>query len=215
MGKQRVMPKTGPFQKYIKKYEDWFNENKYAYESEINAIKEILPEFKSGIEIGVGSGRFALPLKIDLGIEPSPKMGKIAETRGINVIDAVAENIPFEDESFDMVLMVTTLCFLDDARKAFSEIYRVLEPKGYFVNGFVDKNSRVGRIYQKYKDKSIFYSIAVFYSTEEVVKLLKEAGFKNIEFRQTIFNTLNNINKVEPVKEGFGQGSFIVVLAQK
>jgi len=210
-----MMPKTGPFQKYAKKYEDWFNENKYVYQSEVNAIKEILPEFKSGIEIGVGSGKFALPLKIDLGIEPSSKMRKIAETRGITVVDAVAENIPFEDESFDMVLMVTTLCFLDDARKAFSEIYRVLEPKGYFVNGFVDKNSRIGRIYQKNKDKSIFYSIAVFYSTEEVIKLLKEAGFKNIEFRQTIFNTLNNIKKVEPVKEGFGEGSFIVVLAQK
>ena len=210
-----MMPKTGPFQKYAKKYEDWFNENKYVYQSEVNAIKEILPEFKSGIEIGVGSGKFALPLKIDLGIEPSPRMRKIAETRDITVVDAVAENIPFEDESFDMVLMVTTLCFLDDSRKAFSEIYRVLEPKGYFINGFVDKNSRIGRIYQKYKDKSIFYNIAVFYSTEEVVKLLKEAGFKNIEFRQTIFNTLNNIKKVEPVKEGFGEGSFIVVLAQK
>jgi len=215
MGRQGVTAKTGPFEEYTGKYEDWFEENKYAYQSEVNAVKEILPGFKNAVEVGVGSGRFALPLDIKLGIEPSARMRKIAQSRGIDVIDAVAEDLPFEDISFDLVLMVTTLCFLDDAKKAFSEVYRILKPDGYFINGFVDKNSKVGRIYQKHKHKSIFYSIASFYSTEEVIDLLKEAGFKNFEFRQTIFNTLDNIDDVEPVKEGYGEGSFIAVRAQK
>jgi ubiquinone/menaquinone biosynthesis C-methylase UbiE len=113
------MPKIEPFEKNILKYEDWFKENKYAYQSEVNAIKDILPNFDNGIEIGVGSGKFALPLGIKLGIEPSFEMRKIAESRGIRVIDGVAENLPLEDESFELVLMVTTLCFLDDPEKHF------------------------------------------------------------------------------------------------
>jgi ubiquinone/menaquinone biosynthesis C-methylase UbiE len=215
MGKQRMIAKIKPFEEYTEKYEDWFEENRYAYQSEVNAVKDILPEFKNAVEIGVGSGKFALPLDIKLGIEPSAGMRKIARSRGIRVIDAAAEDLPFEDGSFDLALMVTTLCFLDDAKKAFSEVCRILKPDGYFINGFVDKNSKVGKIYQKHKHKSIFYNIATFYSTEEVIDLLKESGFKNFEFRQTIFNTLDNIDKIEPVKEGYGEGSFMAVRAQK
>jgi len=37
-----------------------------------------------------------------------------------------------------------------------------------------------------------------------VVKILKETGFKNFEFRQTIFNNLDKINQVEKIKEGYG-----------
>ena len=209
------MPKIRPFEKYTDQYENWFEKNRYVYQSEINAIRVILPDFKNGIEIGVGSGRFAKPLGIKFGVEPSYEMRKIAQSRGIEVVDSAAEKLPFKDCSFDLALMVTTLCFLDDERKAFIEIYRILKPGGYFINGFVDKNSRVGRIYQKNKQKSVFYREAIFFTTEEVVKLLEKTGFKDFEFRQTVFSTLDKINQVEKIKEGYGEGSFVVIRAQK
>jgi len=209
------MPKTGPFEKYKDQYENWFEKNKYVYQSEINAIRGILPDFKKGVEIGVGSGRFAEPLGIKFGIEPSYEMRKVVQSRGIEVVDSVAENLPLEDCSFDLTLMVTTLCFLDNARKAFNEIYRILKPGGYFINSFVDKNSKVGRIYQKNKQKSVFYREAIFFATEEVVRLLEKTGFKNFKFRQTIFNNLDEINQVEKIKEGYGEGSFIVIKAKR
>ncbi len=211
----RLMPKTEPFEKYTDRYENWFERNRYVYHSEINAIREVLPDFKDGVEIGIGSGRFAEPLGIKFGIEPSSKMRKIARSKGIKVVESVAENLPFKDCSFDLALMVTTLCFLDDEVKAFREMYRVLRYGGYFINGFIDENSRVGRIYQKNKQKSVFYRIANFFNTEEVVKLLKKTGFKDFKYRQTVFNTLDNINKVEKVEEGYGEGSFVVIRAQK
>lgn len=214
-GVYRLMPKTEPFEKYTDRYENWFERNRYVYHSEINAIREVLPDFKDGVEIGIGSGRFAEPLGIKFGIEPSSKMRKIARSKGIKVVESVAENLPFKDCSFDLALMVTTLCFLDDEVKAFREIYRVLRYGGYFINGFIDENSRVGRIYQKNKQKSVFYRIANFFNTEEVVKLLKKTGFKDFKYRQTVFNTLDNINKVEKVEEGYGEGSFVVIRAQK
>lgn len=109
------MPKIEPFEKHTQQYEDWFENNKYAYQSEINAMKLLMPDFKNGVEIGVGSGKFASPFGIKFGVEPSSKMADISRRRGIKVIEGVCENLPLKNESFDMVLMVTTLCFLDDA----------------------------------------------------------------------------------------------------
>lgn len=209
------MPKIEPFQKHAIKYDRWFEENKYIYQSEINAIKDIIPRFDTAVEIGMGSGKFAVPLGIKFGVEPSEKMREAARRRELRVIDGVAENLPLENKSFDLVLMVTTLCFLDDAKKAFSEVFRLLMPGGYFVCGFIDKNSSLGKIYQKYKEKSVFYKIATFYSTDEIISLLKETGFKNNQFHQTIFQPLDKIKKAEPVKEGYGDGSFVVIRAQK
>ena len=68
------MPKIEPFQKHTIKYDRWFEENKYAYQSEINSIKELLPAFNTAVEIGIGTGKFALPLGIKFGIEPSENL---------------------------------------------------------------------------------------------------------------------------------------------
>lgn len=65
------MPKIEPFEKYAARYEDWFVKHRFAYESELMEIKAQLPESENSIEIGVGSGRFATPLGIELGVEHS------------------------------------------------------------------------------------------------------------------------------------------------
>ena len=80
------MAKTKPFDEYTSQYEDWFERNKFAFESELRAIREQLPKSNNGIEIGVGSGRFAIPLGIKIGVEPSRKMREIAQKRGIEPI---------------------------------------------------------------------------------------------------------------------------------
>jgi SAM-dependent methyltransferase len=209
------MQKVEPFEKYAKEYEDWFERNRFAYLSELQAIKSQLLENGYGLEIGVGSGRFAAPLGIKLGVEPSKKMGEIAKQRGIDVREGVAEYLPFDDAQFDFALMVTTICFLDDVETAFGEAYRVLKPDGCLINGFIDKDSPLGNLYQRHKKDSLFYRVATFYSVEEVISHLKKTGFKNFSFTQTIFNSLAEIRDVEPIKDGYGEGSFIVIKARK
>ncbi|WP_297501463.1 class I SAM-dependent methyltransferase [Thermococcus sp.] len=209
------MPKTEPFERHHDRYENWFERHRYAYLSELEAVRRLLPEDGKGAEIGVGTGRFAQPLGIELGVEPSRAMAEVARKRGIEVIEEVAENLPFPDESLDYLLMVTTICFVDDPERALREAYRVLKPGGALIIGFVDRNSPIGKYYEEHREESVFYRDARFFSTEELLELLKEIGFKKFEIVQTLFHRLDEVKGLEPVKPGYGEGSFVVIKAVK
>ena len=209
------MAKIEPFEKYTEQYDLWFEKNHYVYRSEVLAIMELLTKNKNGVEIGVGSGRFAFPLGIKRGIDPSAKMRKLAKNRGIEVINGVAENLPYPDNSFDYALMVTTICFLDDIQKAFNEVYRILNKDGFFIIGFIEKESPIGKIYQANKEKNPFYNSAIFYSTQDVLCYLNNSNFQSYSFCQTIFQPLDKIKKIEPIRKGYGKGSFVVIKASK
>jgi len=209
------MAKTEPFERHTIKYEEWFEKNEFAYKSELQAVRYLLPKKGAGVEIGVGTGRFAEPLGIRVGVEPSKAMRKVAQKRGIEVIDGVAEALPFEDCLFDFALMVTTICFVGDIETSFKEAFRVIKPAGFFINGFVDRKSSLGRFYHKHRVKNVFYKIATFYSVNEIIPYLKKAGFQNLAFTQTIFHALEEIKEVEAMKEGYGEGSFVVVSGMK
>ena len=204
-----------PFEKHAKEYDVWFDENELVYLSELEAVKSMLPDSGTGIEIGVGTGRFAAPLGIKLGLEPSKSMASLARQRGIEVAEGMAESLPFEDSSFDFVLMVTVICFLNDVGKALSEAYRVLKPGGCIVIAFIDKNSPIGKMYEQRKNEDVFYKEATFYSVEEVSDLLQQAGIKNLSFCQTVFQDTAEGEQVEKPQPGYGKGSFVVVRAEK
>ena len=209
------MPKILPFQRYTGQYEDWFSDHRWVYEAELRAVKALLPGSDRGLEVGVGTGRFAEPLGIKTGLEPSVRMREIARRRGIKVLAGVAENLPFGDGEFDLVLMVTTVCFLDDIHKAFREAYRVLVNGSFFIAGIVDRNSLIGQKYLKHQNESVFYKLATFFSVDEVVKIMRQSGFIDFRFRQTIFRSLSVTDDKEPVKLGYGEGSFVVVRGRK
>jgi len=207
--------KIEPFEKHASDYEAWFENYRFVYESELKAIKEQLPKEGDGVEVGVGSGRFAAPLGIRLGVDPSSKMRELARNRGITAIDGVAEKLPFDDCRFHFFLMVTTICFLDDIEAAFKEAHRILQPAGYLIIGLIDKNSPVGTLYQQQKSESVFYKVATFFSVDEVTSYLKKTGFIDLKFTQTIFHRLSEIKKLEPIQKGYGDGSFVVIKALK
>jgi SAM-dependent methyltransferase len=209
------MLKTEPFELYASEYDEWFIRNHFAYLSEMIAIKRVLPEHGKGIEIGVGTGRFAAPLGIEIGVEPSKNMRIIAEQRGVSVLDGIAEKLPFEDKKFDYALMVTVVCFLDDINRSFAEVHRILKDRGCLIIGFIDKSSPLGKHYNLHKKKNHFYNMATFYSVDEITIILKKAGFTNLDYSQTIFHDPAELTKLEPVKPGFGQGLFVVVRGQK
>jgi ubiquinone/menaquinone biosynthesis C-methylase UbiE len=203
------------FDENASRYDQWFQENRHVYQSELLTLSQMLPAGADSLEIGVGSGRFADPLSVEFGIEPSEEMAGLARRRGIKVVSGVAEALPFRDSVFDCVLMVTTICFVDDIQIAFREAMRVLRSGGHFVVGFVDQDSPVGILYQRNRDKSVFYRLATFYSVKEVISCLRKTGFGEPEFAQVIFRPLSGIRSIEQPKPGYGEGSFVVVRSDK
>lgn len=81
------MPNILPFEKHTDRYNAWFDKHPTVYKAELMAVKEMIPAGKSGLEIGTGTGRFAFPLGIRHGVEPSGRMREIAQKRGIKTFD--------------------------------------------------------------------------------------------------------------------------------
>ena len=207
-----VMPKTAPFNNHSDAYDQWFDNNREIYEAELEAIRRLLPgPGAQGLEVGVGSGKFAAPLGIRVGVEPSENMALRARKLGIKVYPGVAENLPFPDGRFDFALMVTTICFVDDVEKSFREVYRVLKPGGCLIVGFVDKSSALGRLYEERREQSKFYKEATFFSTQQVLAYLGIAGFRTAEINQTLIPGMST----KTIQDGFGKGAFVAMKSSR
>jgi SAM-dependent methyltransferase len=208
------MPTVEPFEAHTERYEAWFEANEHAYRSELAAVERLLPDARPALAVGVGSGRFAGPLDVGHGVDPSPAMLDQARERGVETVQGVAEALPYSDDAFAAALNVTTVCFLDDLGVALREARRVLEPGGHFVTGFVDRESPLGQRYEELREENPFYRDATFRSTDELADALAEAGFEGFAFAQTVFRFPGEMDEPDPVRDGTGEGSFVVVRAR-
>ena len=207
--------KRDPFDTNHERYESWFIYHQAAYHSELLAVRALLPWQGLGLEIGVGTGRFAGPLGIKVGVDPSNAMLTYAIERSIFGAQGIAEPLPFKNAIFDFALVVTTICFVDDPKAMLIEARRVFKPGAPLVIGFVDRDSALGRYYLDHKAENVFYRGATFYSVSEVEMLLKEEGFINQIWGQTLSKPLNEIQEIEPLREGRGHCGFLVVAAAR
>jgi ubiquinone/menaquinone biosynthesis C-methylase UbiE len=92
------------------------------------------------LEIGIGSGLnlplYGPPVRSVPGLEPSPELLRMACGRAsaaavpVELLEAAAETLPFEDASMDTVVMTWTLCTIADVPRALAEMRRVMKPGG-------------------------------------------------------------------------------------
>lgn len=207
------MARTEPFDELSQAYDDWFVRFAPVYESELAALRAVVPSHARGVEIGVGSGRFAAPLGVKDGVEPSKEMAQLARERGVTIYEGVAEDLPLESGSYDFALMVTTICFVDDPDKAIGEMARVIKKEGRVILGLVDQASTLGKQYEKHKGEDPFYRHATFHSTEEMIDLLSRHGLSVLESLQTVFGDLGEISEPQEPQSGYGEGAFVVLIA--
>ncbi|MBB5347571.1 class I SAM-dependent methyltransferase [Desulfoprunum benzoelyticum] len=207
------MPRIAPFEAHHQRYEAWFEKHQAAYISELLALRPFVPWLGRGIEIGVGSGRFAAPLGVQVGVDPSPAMLVRAARRGIKVVEGTAEALPFADASFDHALVVTTICFVDSPSTMLAEVHRILRPGGRLVLGFIDRESPLGQEYLAHQAENVFYRDATFHSTVEVERLLSNSGFSIHARVQTLAHSLAETRAIEPLRPGHGHGAFVVIAA--
>jgi SAM-dependent methyltransferase len=204
-----------PFVRHHRRYDRWFDRHRAAYVSELLAVRALLPWKGRGLEIGVGTGRFAGPLGVATGVDPAFQVLDYARARGVTVARAVAEALPFRDATFDHALVVTTLCFVTDPRATLREAARVLRPHGLIVVGFVDRESPLGREYLARQAENVFYRHATFLAAAEVGTMLQEAGFGHLCWVQTLYGRLPDVRESAPLRDGTGQGAFLVVRGAK
>lgn len=200
------------FDRCYKRYDAWYDKHKFAYLSELKAIRKVLPKRGKGLEIGVGTGRFAAPLGIKYGIDPSESMIKLAGQRGIDIRLGIGESLPVGEATFDYIAIIITLCFVKNPQKVLRESRRVLKKNGKIIIGIIDKNSFLGEFYQK--KKRVFYKETKFFGVKEVMDLLKTAGFSRFSYYQTIFQLPEKMNSINRPLKGFGKGGFVVISAQ-
>lgn len=210
---------SSPFDDLALEYDAWFDrEGSLIFLTEVRAFRELSPTLpKPWLEIGVGSGRFAQALGIETGLDPSSKLLHIARRRGINAFLGRGEQGLFDEESFGTVFLIVTLCFLDSPVDVLKEANRILMPGGKIVLGLVLKESPWGQFYQLKKAQGHrFYKYATFYSCDEVVRLIVQAGFTTDKIVSTLFQKPGEVHRTEEPREGYFQDAgFTIIVAGK
>jgi SAM-dependent methyltransferase len=176
-----VIPSRRVFDTCAREYDRWFDEHESVYAVQVRLLRDAVPETGRGLEVGVGSGRFAVPLGIPYGIDPSGNLITMANARGIGVVQGEGEHLPFCAGTFDYVLMMTVICFLKNPPAVLEETFRVLAAGGELVVGFISKDGEIAaRYYRQDRIKGRFLRFARFLADEEATRLAEEAGFSPV-----------------------------------
>jgi len=206
--------KIRTYDKTWKEYDEWYDTHQALYQSQIKALKKIVPSGQ-GLEIGVGTGRFASPLTVRFGLDPSLNMLKLAKQRNIKVVLGFGESLPFKNESFNFVTIVYTIELVDDPLRFLKEAVRTLKKRGSLILGMLDRESSWGKFYKQKAAQSKYYNVFRFFSPEEILQIFKKLPLEYKVAFQTQFHPPPDIKDIEEPKKGFGQGGFVVLKAIK
>ena len=135
---------------YYDDFAGWYERERHdGYHAMIDALQvEVARPLASGrdvLELGCGTGMILKELhpvaRQAVGIDISPGMLKQARDRGLNVVVGSATDLPFADESFDMVCSFKVLAHIEQIQRVMSEVARVLRPGGVAALEFYNKRS--------------------------------------------------------------------------
>jgi len=147
-----------------------------------------LAEVKPGeevLDLGCGTGNYSFWLagkKLQVtGVDISDNMLDIARKKAgrenvdINFVKSDIEDLPFKDNTFDLVVSVTVFEFLTNPEAVAREAWRVLKPGGKLVIGVLGDKSPWTELYRRgAKKKESVFKHAQFYSPQKLMGLLPE-----------------------------------------
>ncbi len=176
------------------KYTQGRDEFKDADSKLFEFVQRVGIEDKDVLDLGCGDGRYAAKF-IEMGagsakgIDISPAMIELAKERRSNIEFTIGDavDLPYEDNSFDIIFSNFVLQHCKDTRKVFNEIARVLRKDGYFVGTFnsIDTDNK-GILNQEMpillgQDNPItVYDLMKL--DEEYLEAIKDAGLEVIEY---------------------------------
>lgn len=215
---EKIRKVSRAFNDLSKRYEQWYSEEsgELIREIEVRAMEKLIPE-GTGLEVGVGSGIFASEVGINFGVDPAEKLLLKARSKGVDVTLGIGEILPFKSSSFDFLVFVISLAFLEDPQRSLDEARRVLKEGGAVLVCFVPKESSWGDLYGKKKRKGHdFYKHANFYSNSRIESLIEEAGFRIESAVSTLFQDPGSVVALEEPVEHFDESAgFCCIRAER
>jgi len=148
-------------------------------------LRRIAPS-KQDILLDIGSGDgywtsyFAQYAGRTVGLEPDPAALNLARRlhgHGITFQQGFAEELPFDDSSFDCVVSVSCFEHFRDAQKALDECYRVLKPGGRLaisVDSLLPQNSSSG--FRSWHSKKYF--VTEYFPEQRLTTMFEQSGFR-------------------------------------
>jgi ubiquinone/menaquinone biosynthesis C-methylase UbiE len=198
---------TDIFDSITEEYDSWYDseKGKPLYESELHCLRSLMEDcLPPVLEVGVGTGRFAQWFPGAIGIDPAPNALRYAQRRGVRVVQAAGEQLPFRNETFGCVFIVFTLCFVQDPLAVLREAKRVLKGGGRSVIGFINRNSSWGALYEEKKQHGHpIYARARFYSIEDVEKMFGQSGLVISKVKSTLLQRPDQKPVFEKSVDGF------------
>ncbi|MDY6951790.1 MAG: class I SAM-dependent methyltransferase [Thermodesulfobacteriota bacterium] len=165
-------------------YDDWYEnpQNRFVADLENHVMLRLLRPVRGErlLDIGCGTGRGLfkfLEMGLDVtGLDASPQMLEVARKRlghRVDLRQGSAEDLPFEDSSFNIATLVTSLEFVDDPYKALQEACRVAKDRVFL--GVLNRYS-VKAIERRVKGmfSQSVYNRARFFSVWELKRRVRE-----------------------------------------
>lgn len=131
---------------FAKRYDHPRDEGYHAFLDRLT-VDLIGPRCQSSdvLEVGCGTGllleRVAPVARRAVGIDISPGMLEGARKRGLEAVQGTAEELPFDDASFDLVYSFKVLAHVEAIEQAMREVSRVLRPGGHAFLEFYNRYS--------------------------------------------------------------------------
>lgn len=192
------------------KYDSYYETElgKKVNEIEERLMSKLLQDIprKEMLELGCGTGHWT-NFFVNQGFQVtagdiSDEMLAFVKIKNIkaNIVKFDAEQIPFPDNSFDIIASITMLEFVNNQDKVLSEVKRVLKPGGWFLLGSLNALSELG----KNKENDATFKNAQFLNLEELNEKLSSIGKSRFEqgvYFSPLFeilDNLENINNIEP-----------------
>jgi ubiquinone/menaquinone biosynthesis C-methylase UbiE len=137
--------------------EKWVNRSASLYRLDhhnkyINEILELIDYSDAGriLEVGCGNGKVIDKMKsktkkdvsitgIDISYDLLKEAKKSDEHNEITYFQSDAEKLPFNDNSFDVVMSISVLWYMYNPIETFNEVLRVLKPGGQFLVDFQNR----------------------------------------------------------------------------
>lgn len=117
----------------------------------------------------------------DYGIERIEKAKERFKDKDIELEFGQAINLPYEDDSFDIVVSTTTFHHYQQPKKVLNEVYRILKPNGKLIicDTYLGSTLR----YLNKISKPINVTDMNLYSKKDIWRLLNGSGFSGIKWK--------------------------------